>query len=289
MSTADSPPPPSLDDVLALLPSGVRLTARKIAKLLDATRTAVNRVLYSAPKGLVSKDPATQEWGLCIPPAPPTKYRLLTESERLSLLETPSAQKDLQGFLKAQRVNLLPWPYKPAQPPPSPSPSPSHLVLPNNSTGWSYHRLFAQHVTGAHKITIRDPYVRKTFQLRNLLEFLKMVHGLIPEGDTVTVLLITKDDAETRDNQAQQLNRISDGFTDDRLSFSWELNTAPELHARSIITDTGVKISIDRGLDIFQYFETGPLSVEQSVQELRRVKQTEITYLTLQSGEEGVI
>ena len=130
-------------------------------------------------------------------------------------------------------------------------------------------------------MTIRDPYVRKTFQLRNLLEFLQMVHGLIPEGDTVTVLLITKDDAETRDNQAQQLNRISDGFTDDRLSFSWELNTAPDLHARSIITDTGVKISIDRGLDIFQYFETGPLSVEQSVQELRRVKQTEITYLKL--------
>ena len=252
-ATPDLPKFPLLGDLLPLLPKGGGLTAKKIAKLLGTTTSEVNGVLYHAPTGLVSKDPATHEWSLCIPPAPP-----------------PNAPP------VAPLLSQSPPP-----PPPSPSPSPSHLVLPTNSTGWSYHRLFAKHVTGAHKITIRDPYVRKTFQLRNLLEFLQMVHGLIPEGDTVTVLLITKDDAETRDNQAQQLNRISDGFTDDRLSFSWELNTAPDLHARSIITDTGVKISIDRGLDIFQYFETGPLSVEQSVQELRRVKITEITYLTL--------
>ena len=176
MSTPDSPNLPSLDDILALLANGVRLTAKKIAKLLLTTRKHVNHKLFYAPTGLVLKDPATHEWSLCIPPAPPTQRRLLTKSELLSLQGTLSFQKDLQGFLAAQRANPLPWPYKPAQPPPSPSPSslplpspppppspspsPSHLVLPNNSTGWSYHRLFAQHVTGAHKITIRDPFSR---------------------------------------------------------------------------------------------------------------------------------
>ena len=134
---------------------------------------------------------------------------------------------------------------------------------------------------GAHKITLRDPYIRKHYQIRNLLEFLRMVHGLTPEGDEATVLLETKDDTETQDTQAEMLDRITDDFSGTRVAFSWHLSADQNMHARSIETDTGIKISIDRGLDIFQWFETGPLSVAQSIQELRRVKNTEITYLKL--------
>ena len=36
------------------------------------------------------------------------------------------------------------------------------------------------------------------------------------------------------------------------MDFSWELDHNPNFHARSIITDTGWKITIDRGLDMFQ-------------------------------------
>ncbi len=71
MSTPDSKNPPSPYDILALLANGVRLTAQQISKLLDTTKSEVNDVLYHALIGLVSKDPATHEWSLCMPPAPP--------------------------------------------------------------------------------------------------------------------------------------------------------------------------------------------------------------------------
>jgi len=51
-------------------------------------------------------------------------------------------------------------------------------------------------------------------------------------------------------------------------------------HARSITTDTGWKISLDRGLDIFQpYNYKDALNLAVSIQEKRMCKRFEVTYL----------
>jgi len=162
---------------------------------------------------------------------------------------------------------------------PEPLPKPGHVVVPENTRGWSYRRLFAGHLQGARKITISDPYVRHFFQARNLMELLQMVHDLVPEGDEVSVHLITQSDPETCERQAENLAQISDSFAGSRIAFTWELNHNPNFHARSITTDTGWKITIDRGLDIFQKFESGPFSIEQGIQEARLTRGAEITYL----------
>jgi ATP-dependent Lon protease len=158
-------------------------------------------------------------------------------------------------------------------------PQPGHIVVPENTKGWSYRRLFAGHLKGARKITIRDPFVRLFFQARNLMELLQVIHDLVPEGDEVSVNLITQSDAETAMKQAEHLNQIASSFTGSRVAFSWELDASPNFHARSITTDTGWKITIDRGLDIFQKFESGPFSVEQAIQEARLTRGAEVSYL----------
>ena len=66
------------------------------------------------------------------------------------------------------------------------------------------------------------------------------------------------------EKQEELLNQLSGNFTGTKVAFSWEIDRSPNFHARSITTDTQWKISLDRGLDIFQRFETGLLSVEQS-------------------------
>ena len=159
------------------------------------------------------------------------------------------------------------------------SPQPSHIVVPENTKGWSYRRLFAQYLKGARSITINDPYVRLFFQARNLMEFLQMVHHLVPEGDEVSVHLVTQSDRDTCEKQAEHLNQMVEAFTGSKVAFTWELDHSPNFHARSITTDTGWKITIDRGLDIFQKFETGPFSLEQAIQEARLTRGAEITYL----------
>lgn len=55
-------------------------------------------------------------------------------------------------------------------------------------------------------------------------------------------------------------------FTGSKVDFSWEFDHSPSFHARNITTDSGWKITMDRGLDIFQKYETGPFSLEQAMQ-----------------------
>lgn len=157
-------------------------------------------------------------------------------------------------------------------------PQPGHIVIPENTKGWSYRRLFAKHLAGARSINICDPYVRMFFQARNLMEFLQMVHELVPEGDEVMVHLKTQSDIDSCVKQEENLNQLADSFSGSRVSFTWEFDHSPNFHARNIITDTGWKITIDRGMDIFQKYATGPFSLEQTMQEARLTRGAEITY-----------
>ena len=158
-------------------------------------------------------------------------------------------------------------------------PQAAHLVIPENTRGWSYRRLFAEYLAGAKKITIRDPFVRLFFQARNLMELLHVIHDLVPEGDEAEVRLVTQSDADSASRQADCLDQMMAAFVGTRVAFSWELDQSPNFHARSITTDTGWKITIDRGLDIFQKYESGPFSVEQAIPETRLTRGAEISYL----------
>ena len=160
-------------------------------------------------------------------------------------------------------------------------PQPGHVVVPENTKGWSYRRLFSKYLVGARRINIDDPYVRLFFQARNLMEFLQMVHDLVPEGDEVAVHLKTQSDMDSCVKQEENLNQITESFVGSRVAFTWEFDHSPNFHARSITTNTGWKITIDRGLDIFQKYESGPFSLEQAIQETRLTRGAEITYLRL--------
>ncbi|MCP9878079.1 BREX system Lon protease-like protein BrxL [Cyanobium sp. A2C-AMD] len=154
-----------------------------------------------------------------------------------------------------------------------------HLVVPENTKGWSYRRLFADHLRGCSAIIIRDPYIRAFHQIRNLVEFLRMVNEITPVGDEVTVHLITGSDQETMEKQIENLGQVQDSFAGTCTPFSWEIDASPNFHARSITADNGWKISLDRGLDIFQWFEFSAFKAEAAVQEARMVRGCELSFI----------
>lgn len=154
-----------------------------------------------------------------------------------------------------------------------------HLVVPENTKGWSYRRLFADHLSGCSAIIIRDPYIRAFHQTRNLVEFLRMVNEITPVGDEVTVHLITGSDQETMEKQVENLGQVQDSFAGTCTPFSWEIDASPNFHARSITANNGWKISLDRGLDIFQWFEFSAFKAEAAVQEARMVKGCEVSFI----------
>jgi ATP-dependent Lon protease len=101
----------------------------------------------------------------------------------------------------------------------------------------------------------------------------------VPEGDEAEVRLITQSDRETCVKQAEALNKIAEALSGSKIGFAWELDHSPNFHARSVTTDTGWKITLDRGLDIFQRYEPGPFSMEQLLQEMRLTRGGEVTYV----------
>jgi ATP-dependent Lon protease len=154
-----------------------------------------------------------------------------------------------------------------------------HLVVLENAKGWSYRRLFADYLQGCSGIIIRDPYIRAFHQIRNLVEFLRMVNEITPVGDEVSVHLITGSDQETMEKQVENLGQVQDSFAGTSTPFTWEIDASPNFHARSITTDHGWKITIDRGLDLFQRFEFSAFNAATVMQEARMTKGCEVSYI----------
>ena len=151
------------------------------------------------------------------------------------------------------------------------------LVVPENTRGWSYARLFADVVRGAGEVVITDPDVRDLHQMRNVMEFLTMVHDLVPEGDEAQVRVVSRADESRKAEQEDTLGRIAGAFAGTRVSFSYTL-AAEAVGVARITTDTGWTVEVDRGLDLFQRFDPGPFSVEQAIQEARLVRGAVLTY-----------
>jgi ATP-dependent Lon protease len=112
-----------------------------------------------------------------------------------------------------------------------------------------------------------------------MMEFLEMVHQLVPEGDQIEVKLVTKSDTERCVEQDEGLRKMEESFVGSKVSFSFEYDNSDSFHARSISTDTEWKITLDRGLDIFQRYDMSPFSLAGKVQEERQCKAFEVTYL----------
>jgi ATP-dependent Lon protease len=91
-----------------------------------------------------------------------------------------------------------------------------------------------------------------------------MVNEITSVGDEVSVHLITGADQETMEKQVQNLVQLQDCFAGTSTPFSWEIDASPHFHARSITTDHCWKISLDRGLDVFHWFEFSPFNAAKA-------------------------
>ena len=127
-----------------------------------------------------------------------------------------------------------------------------HHVFAENRKGVSYEKLFGPYIDGARRIILTDPYIRLFYQHRNMMEFVEMVIRRKPPEDQVSIHLVTGPDEGNIARQRELLESISTACTGTGVEFSWAFDTSGTAHARDIVTDTGWKIVLDRGLDIFQ-------------------------------------
>lgn len=155
-----------------------------------------------------------------------------------------------------------------------------HLTFEENQKGVSYRSVFGDYLKGATQLTVTDPYIRLFYQQRNLMELLELVACLKEPDAEVAVHLITVRDEFKDEQQIENFEKIQASAQTVGINFTWEFDDSGSMHARHIITDHGWKISLDRGLDIFQQYEMNDaFTFANRMQQYRSCKAFEVTFI----------
>lgn len=155
-----------------------------------------------------------------------------------------------------------------------------HVSYQENQRGVSFDTLLGPYLKDAGKIIVTDPYIRLFFQVRNLMEFLETVAKIKQDVDEVAVHLVTVEDDFKGPQQQEYFQKMQETCEPVGIKFTWEFDASNTIHARHIVTDTGWKILLDRGLDIFQHYEMNDaFAMSNRLQKFRQCKAFEVTYL----------
>lgn len=149
-------------------------------------------------------------------------------------------------------------------------------IIRDNQSGISFDMLFGAYLLGAKDITVTDPYIRLPYQLRNFMEFAKLVSLKKDELEEVKLHLITNNNEDYIENSKEALQEMAGSLESLGIIFTYEF--VESSHDRSIVLDNGWKIVLGRGLDIFQK-TNGWYDIAEYYQEKRLCKGCEITYL----------
>jgi ATP-dependent Lon protease len=168
----------------------------------------------------------------------------------------------------------------PAPVPTAPGLKEQHLTIQENQRGISFDALLGPYLRGASQITVTDPYIRHFYQIRNLMELVETILRQKCQEDEVAVHLVTTEDEFRGEQQRESLGRIEAACSTAGVLFTWEFDASRTIHARHIVTDHGWKISLDRGLDIFQQYEMNDaLAFSNRMQQFRACKAFEVTFI----------
>lgn len=164
-----------------------------------------------------------------------------------------------------------------------PKPDPlleGHREFQENQRGVSYEEVLLPYLTGATEITITDPYVRLFHQARNLMELIERLAAEKDPADEVKVLLVTSestDGPEKVQKQFEFLLRVKQAAAVAGITLDVKLDAT--IHDRSIVANSGWRINLGRGLDIFQFVSNDAFDLAGKLQQYRQVKAFGVTYI----------
>ena len=153
-----------------------------------------------------------------------------------------------------------------------------HRDFQENQRGVSYETLLLPYLRGATEITIVDPYIRLPHQGRNLVDLLGLLASVKDPADEIAVKLVTKEDkSEFNQQHLLMLKEVQDSAASVGIKFNvaWD----ETIHDRSVTTDSGWKVVLGRGLDIFQKGSGSPYDIGARRQEFRQVAAFGVTYI----------
>lgn len=153
--------------------------------------------------------------------------------------------------------------------------TPHQFILKDNQTGVSYKKLFGAYLKGATSLSLQDPYIRMPYQFKNLLEFCMMLGNNKDPETEIALEVITWNTEEFMPDTISFFEELQSNVLDLGINLVYKFENN---HDRFIDANNGWKITLGRGLDIFEKTE-GRFSVADMDQSRRKCKACEITYL----------
>ena len=129
----------------------------------------------------------------------------------------------------------------------------------------------------AAEIRIRDPYLRKHHQIRNVHEILLQLiqHADAARLPRVVIETCASDEDDYRAKQETMFEQLQQSWEPFGIVIDWSI--VDNFHDRSIVTDTGWVIDLGRGLDVYENFSwSSPFDPRIALPHLRRTKEITI-------------
>jgi ATP-dependent Lon protease len=152
---------------------------------------------------------------------------------------------------------------------------PHQFILKDNQTGVSYKKLFGNYLKGTTRLKLQDPYIRMPYQFKNLLEFCMMLGNNKDPESEIEFEVITWNTEEYMPDTISFFEELQSNVQDLGINLVYKFENH---HDRFIDANNGWKITLGRGLDIFEKTE-GRFNVADMDQSRRKCKACEITYL----------
>lgn len=154
---------------------------------------------------------------------------------------------------------------------------PHQFLLKDNQTGISYKKLFGDYLRNASNITIQDPYIRMPYQFKNLLEFCMMLGNNKALEEEVNLEIVSWNDEAYLNDSVGYFEELQESVAAIGINLTYKMENH---HDRYIAADNGWKITLGRGLDIFEKTE-GRFNVADMDQTKRKCKSCEMTYFRI--------
>jgi ATP-dependent Lon protease len=151
---------------------------------------------------------------------------------------------------------------------------PHQFILKDNQTGISYKKLFGAYLKGATHLSLQDPYIRMPYQFKNLLEFCMMLGNNKDPEMEIELEVVTWNTEEFMPDTISFFEELQTNVLDLGINLVYKFENN---HDRFIEANNGWKITLGRGLDIFEKTE-GRFNVADMDQTKRKCKVCEITY-----------
>lgn len=145
------------------------------------------------------------------------------------------------------------------------------------SMGHSMPGILLPYLFDAAEIQIRDPYLRKPHQIRNVHEILLLLiqHADAARLPHVVIETCASDEDEYRAKQEATFEQLQQSWGQFGIVIDWSI--VDNFHDRSIVTDTGWVIDLGRGLDVYEaYTPLSQFDPRYAIPQLRRTKEITI-------------